>query len=591
MKKTIFILSALFITAAVFTSCNELKKMVKNAEDVEYKAKPSPLEMHANKVPIDVSVTFPEKYFGKHVKLVITPVLKQDEGEQVLEFPTQTVIGEKFEDNYTVIPYKVGGTFRFTDTIEYADAYRMSDLNLNFQASDTKNKSAEMISVKLTDGIITTPELVKGGLAVDGGLEEGSELAQTVSVPVSKPAISIDTQMAKIFFQLQKDNVRRSEMSNEEVDSLISFIKTASADEDQELSSVKIKSYASPDGPVDLNQGLVEGRGKNTKSAFDDKLKREKVKEVENTEFSATETTPAEDWEGFKELVEASEIEDKELILKVLSMYDGEKREDEIKNMAAVYNELRKDILPKLRRSIIELNYQGREKTTEEMISLASSNPEKLNENELLYAAFSVEDLDQKIQLYTTFTNTYPEKWKGWNNLAAAQAKNGDLDGAKANFEKVLELKENNAPALNNLGVIELANGNVEEAWDYFTQAEEAGCKSPSLQYNMGVILIMQANYAQAVEKFQGESFNKALAQTLNDENDAAVTTLNAMNNSYALFYYLKAVTAAKADNEGDVYENLRIAVSKDAELKDYTKNDVEFRDYFDTQDFKEIVQ
>ena len=321
-------------------------------------------------------------------------------------------------------------------------------------------------------------------------------------------------------------------------------------------------------------------------------MKKEKIKEVESEDFLMTATTTSEDWDGFKELVQASDMEDKELILKVLSMYnDPDRRETEIKNMAAVYNDLRKDILPQLRRAIIELEYQGKERTTSEMITMGSSSPEKLNEGELLFAAASVEDLDKQEQLYTTFTQTYPENWKGWNNLAVAQAKNGKLDVAKANFEKVIEINESNPAALNNLGVLKMAEKDYDGAWDYFTQAEEAGCKSPALGYNMGVILITRADYSQAVDKFEGDSFNKALAQTLNKENEAAVTTLNSMDNSYALFFYLKAVTAAKGDNEGDVFENLRIAVSKDSDLKDYAKNDVEFRDYFDTQDFKDIVK
>jgi tetratricopeptide (TPR) repeat protein len=270
---------------------------------------------------------------------------------------------------------------------------------------------------------------------------------------------------------------------------------------------------------------------------------------------------------------------------------DGERREAEIKNMAAVYDELRKDILPLLRRSIIKLQYQGRQKETSEIINFGATKPNELSKEELLFAAYKTEDLDTKEQVYKTYTEKYPEDWKGWNNLAAAQAENGKLDEAKANFEKVLELNNNNPAALSNLGAIAMAEKDWDTAWDYFQRAEDAGCKSDALGYNMGTILIIRGEYETALNKFSGSTFNKALAQTLNGENDSAVLTLNAMNNDKALFYYLKAVTAAKADNEGDVYENLRIAISKKADLKEYAANDLEFRKYFDVQDFKDIVK
>jgi tetratricopeptide (TPR) repeat protein len=592
MKKTIFILTALIFTAAIFSSCNELKKMVKEADDVSYRTNPSPLEMHADQVAINVSVSFPEKYFGKKVKLVITPTLVQDEGDEQVKFPTQTIIGEKFQDNYPIIPYKEGGTYKFADTIDYNDAFRMSDLNLEFQLSDQKSRSADLVSVKLADGIITTAELVEAGIAVDNGLEDGNTLGQPVIVPVEKPTISYNTKMAKIYFDLQKANVKRGELSKEEMKELIQYIKETSDDPNQELAKLSIASHASPDGPIDLNESLVSDRGSNTKSAFARQLKQNGVEGVDVDEFIATETTPSEDWEGFKELVEASDMEDKDLILKVLSMYDDPvKREEEIKNMAAVYDELRQDILPLLRRSIIKLQYQGREKDASEIISLGSSKPDSLSEQELLFAGYKTEDLDKKEEVYKNYTEKYPENWKGWNNLAVAQAENGKLDEAKANFEKVLELNENNPAALNNLGAIAMAEKDWDAAWEYFEQAEEAGCKSPAMGYNMGAIHIMRAEYDQAVQRFDGNSFNLALAQTLNTDNDAAVSTLNAMSNDKAMFYYLKAVTAAKAENEGDALENLRIAISKKEALKEYAANDLEFRNYFDTQDFKDIVK
>lgn len=591
MKKTIFILTALIFSAAIFSSCNELKKMVKKAEEVSYRTTPNPLEMHADQVAINVAVTFPEKYFGKKVKMVITPTLVQDLGDEQVKFPTQTIIGEKFQDNYPIISYSDGGTYKFQDTIDYDEAFRMSDLNLEFQLSDQKSRTADLVSVKLADGIKTTAELVEAGIAVDNGTEEGNTLGKPIVVSVDKPKISYNSKMAKIYFDLQKAYVKRGELSKEEMEELVQYIKETSEDPDQELAKLSIASYASPDGPVDLNESLVGDRGSNTIEAFKKQLRKNKI-DVDAEDFITTETTPSEDWKGFKELVEASDMEDKDLILKVLSMYnDPVKREEEIKNMAAVYDELRDDILPLLRRSIIKLQYQGREKETSEIISLGASQPEDLSQEELLYAGCKTEDSDKQEEVYKNYTENYPEDWRGWNNLAAAQAKNGKLDEAKANFEKVLELKENNPAALSNLGAVAMAEKDWDAAMDYFEKAEEAGCKSSEMAYNMGAIHIMRAEYDEAIERFDGNSFNLALAQTLNSDNESAVSTLNAMSNDKATFYYLKAVTAAKADEQGDVFENLRIAVSKKEALKEYAANDVEFAKYFDTSEFKEIVE
>ncbi len=592
MKKTISILTAIMLTLIIFSSCNELKKMVKKADEVNYRTNPSPLEMHANKVAINVSVAFPPKYFGKKVKLVIIPTLVADDGTKEFEFPTQTIQGEKFQDSYQTISYVQGGSFSFQDTIDYDPAFRMSDLNLKFQLSDQKRHSANLVAVKIADGIITTPELVEKGIALDNGFKDGNTLGQPVIVPISKPTVSFNNKMAKIYFDLQKANVKKGEIKKAEVKDLMEYIKSTVTDPNQEITKFVVKSYASPDGPQDLNQNLVNDRGTNVQSAFTKQLAKEKLQGVDLNNLITKATTPAEDWAGFKELVEKSNIADKHLILKVLSMYSSdEKREAEIKNMAKVYDELRKDILPLLRRSILQVEYKGREKQDAEIINLGYSNPSALSKQELLYAGYKSTDPAKQEEIYKNYLKNNPSDWKAWNNLAAVQAQNGNLSQAKINFEKVINLNNNNAAALNNLGAIAMGEKDWDKAWDYFVKAEDAGCKSDALAYNMGAIMIMRGLYSEATTKFKGNSFNKALAQTLNDENDAAMGTLNAMSNSNAIFYYLKAVTAARAENDGDVFENLRIAVSKDASLKEYATNDLEFENYFDVKEFKNIIK
>lgn len=590
MRKAVVFFSVLFLAALTFSGCNELKKMVKNADQVDYNSNPSPLEMHAGQIPVDVSVKFPPKYFGKKVKLVISPYLVADDGSKEIAFAKQTVQGEKFLDNNTSISYKEGGTFSFQDTVPYEDALRMSDLELRFQISSMKGQSAEITKVKITDGVITTPELVEPGMAVDN---DGATVGRMVQKTISKPTTSSRDSIVEIYFALQNDRVKPSELSKTEMDSLFAFIAKTAEDPKKEIKGLKISSYASPDGPIDLNEGLVEGRGKNTQSAIEKKLESKKIEALKDKSITTMETTPAEDWDGFKKLVEQSDMDDKELILRVLSMHsDPVKREEEIKKLAAVYDELRKDILPMLRRSRIKFEFQDKDRTESELISLGASNPDVLSKDELFYAASKEENDGKKISMYKTYTSKYPNDWKGWNNLGAAQVREGKMSEAETSFNKVLSVNADNPAAYNNLGVIALAEGDEEKAIEYFEKAEENGCKDPALGYNMGVIYIMHGKYAEAVEKFGTQAtFNRALAETLSGDNSAAINTLNSMSTSDdAIFYYLKAVTAAKDGNEEEVIENLKVATSKDSDLKEYAANDLEFRKYFDKAAFKDVI-
>lgn len=268
---------------------------------------------------------------------------------------------------------------------------------------------------------------------------------------------------------------------------------------------------------------------------------------------------------------------------------DADTREAEIKKLAAVYDNLRNDILPLLRRSEITFEYKGKLKTDNDFKTLLGSSAGSLNESEMIYAASISSD---KVSSYTTYTSKYPADWRGWNNLASAQAKQGKLSDAKVSLQKVLAKSNDNAAALNNLGVLSLADGDLNAAWDYFVRAENAGCKSPSLAYNKGVISVKRGNYLEAVDYFKAESFNKALAQTLAGDNDIAITTLEGLGSSeYGLFYYLKAVTSARAGKVGDVVENLRMAISKESKLKAYAKADAEFKKFIDNSAFRGVIE
>ncbi len=551
--------------------------MADKAKDIKYTVTPKPLEMHAGKVSVDVKGTIPPKYFDKKAKLVVTPALKYANGETLFE--TKTLQGEKFEDNNEVISWKEGGSFSYTDTIPYIADMRISDLEFRAKASKG-DEEADLITIKLADGIIVTPLLVK-------------ETARFVEIPVKMDAKISDLKTAVILYMLQKSNVRKSELKKDEVQQLVELLTSTTDESDNELVNVEISSYASPDGPEDLNAKLVEGRGKSAQDYITKSLKKSEATVTKEPDFVVKGTTPTEDWDGFKKEVEASNVQDKDLILRVLSMYpDPDVREREIKNISEAYTQLKDDILPQLRRSVIKANYQSKVKTDEELLALAS-NPDTLQLKELVYTATLTEDLAVKESLYKTAISKHNDCYLANNNLGVVYTAQNKMAEAKAAFERANEIKANFAPVLANLGGIALTNGNIEEAKKYFAEAKDAGCVSPHLPYNVAVINIKEGQYNEAVQNCGGgNSFNKALAQTLAGQNAEAESTLNGLDETEdGWVSYLKAIVAAKQSKDDAVFSNLATAISKTSEIKAYAEGDREFLKYFENETFKALFQ
>lgn len=554
--------------------------MQDRASEIKYTVTPSPLEMHAEKVAVKVEATIPPKYFDKKALLVITPVLKYEKGETALN--TKTLQGEKYADNNEVVSYTDGGTFSYTDTIPYTDDMMASVLEVRAQASRGDEK-AELFVMEIAKGVIATPRLVsKGGLA------------KFIEIPATMDSKISDLQSAVILYALQKSDIRKTELKKEELQKLVELLTTTTDDSDNELVNVEIASYASPDGPEDLNQNLVEGRGKSAQDYITKNLKKAEASVTKNPDFIVKETTPAEDWDGFKKSVEASEVQDKELILRVLSMYsDPVVREREIKNISEAYTDLKDDVLPELRRSVIKANYQSKVKSNEELLSLAADTMIRtLQLKELLYTATLTDDASKKEELYTIAIEQHADCYTAHNNLGVVYANQNKLDEAKASFEKAVALKADLAPAIANLGAVALSQGNYAEAEKYFTEAQNAGCKSADLGDNTAAINIMNGKYSEAVANCKSNSYNKALAQTLNGQNAEAEATLNAMGESEnAWFYYLKAVVAAKGSKDDAVFTNLKTAFEKATDSKAYAKKDMEFLKYFENETFKTLVE
>ena len=359
MKKvSVNYLALMIATAFVAGGCNGLKKMANNANLIQRSITPSPLEMHAGKGPVSITVSFPAKYFDKKAYIVCTPSLKSElnSGAEI-KMKSASIQGEKVKDNNPVIPYKAGGSYTYKDTLDYSDPYRRSDLILNMKATKG-SETVDIADIKIGDGVNVTPLLVEEGLKVDNGVVAGANnngkeagSGRLVEVKVEKPKSSTMTKDLTVYYPMQKAALDKKEQKKNEVSSFVADVKAAANDANTNLKSIQVASYASPDGPEDMNANLVDQRGKTGEGFAKDQLK--KVEGASN--IISRQTTQAEDWEGFKKEAEASNLKDKDLILRVLSMYsDPNVREREIKNISAAYTGLKTSVLPKLRRSEIK---------------------------------------------------------------------------------------------------------------------------------------------------------------------------------------------------------------------------------------------
>ena len=573
-KITLLQLVLVGLVVVALSSCNGLKKMKKNAGTISYTVTPNPLEMHADSVAITVKGKFPAKYFNKKVILVATPVLKSVSGTGETACKPVTVQGEKVQDNFKVISYTSGGDFSYTETLPYNENMRVSDLELRITAKKGKKELA-FDPVKIGTGVIATPGLVN----VDPKPIIGKDQFQRIT-PESKEA--------DVLFKIQQANLQQRELKKEEVKALLDYINEVMADERKDLKKVELSAYASPDGPLDLNTKLSNNRGTVTQKFL--KKKFRKQEKLASDSIYGVQITD-EDWAGFKQLMEKSSLADKDLVLRVLSMYsDPDQREKEIKNMSKVYTEIANEILPKLRRSVIKVDVDKIGYSDDEIKQIYAAKPDSLNVEELLYAATLFTDNSKKLEIYNKFMEIYPNDWRGPNNAGAMKILENDVDAAKTLFEKAKQLKDNNPIVENNLGVVCFMKGNLAEAKTHFVAASGAGSE---VNYNLGTLSIKQGDYSGAVTYFGNDcSFNAALAKLLNQDYAGAVKTVDcAPNKDDAMMFYLKAVAGVRNSDNEAMFNNLRAAFEEDAKLKDLAKTDMEFAKFFEDTTFKSLVK
>lgn len=563
MTKKLY-LPLLVALVAVLTSCGS--KMGELSSDY-FTVTPQVLEAVGGKVPATINGKFPEKYFNKKAIVEVTPVLKWEGGEargQAAVFQ-----GEKVEGNDQTISYKMGGNYTMKTSFDYVPEMAKSELFLEFKA--TKGKKTIVIpAVKVADGVISTSAMV-GETLNSANPADGKDAFERVIK---------ERHNEQIMFLIQQANVRASELKVAK--NFSAEAKSINETPNKKISDIQISAYASPDGGYDLNKGLAENRQNNAAKALSKRLKKDKVEANVVTEYTA------QDWEGFQELVSKSNIQDKELILRVLSMYqDPEQREQEIKNISSVYKTLANEILPQLRRARLTLNYDVIGKSDEEIANLANSDAKQLNIEELLYAATLTNDAAQKEAIYTKATQIYPNDYRAYNNLGKLAYKAGNMDKAENFFKKAAALQD--APEVNmNLGLVALKKGDKVAAESYLGKA--AGTEE--LDEARGNLYVAQGQYEKAVAAFGDTKTNSAaLAQILAKDYNKAKATLNGIENKDAYTDYLSAILGARTNNEAMVISSLKNAVAKDAKLAKKAASDLEFAKYFTNADFMSIIK
>lgn len=569
-------LATVLSASVILAGCNGLGKMAKKANTVTYEVKPNPMEMHGDSIAVTVSGKYPAKYFAKKAVVTVTPTIRYTGGEAALK--PVTILGEKAEGSGTKVNYKSGGSFSHTAKVAYQPGMEKAELMLKATGA-VKSKTKDFPEMKIADGTIVTPLLVRS----DEKVLIGKDAFQRIT-PVSTTA--------NIYYVVNQSTVRPAEMNSEEMKTMKDFITTGVKKGNYTFKNMNVSAYASPDGEQSLNADLANDRAKSGSKAMQGVMtdKKNKIEEASKAEFFNTVTT-AEDWEGFKKLMEASNIPDKDLILRVLTMYtDLDQREKEIKNLSKTYVEVADKILPKLRRSVLTLNAEVVGRSDEQITKLAGTNPDSLSVEEILYAATLTNDMNTKLDIYRKAEKQYANDWRTVNNVGYVLLMQNKLADAQAQFEKADKMAPNNAVIQNNMGVVARWKGDRKAAMTYYKSAGSAG---PEVAYNMGIINILNGEYASAVSNFgANNSFNAALAKLLNGSPDAALSTLDASAEKDAAHSaYLKAIIAARQGKADVMVTNLKAAIQKDASYRTKAQTDAEFIKFRENAEFKSAIQ
>lgn len=565
MKKRSFYLSFLLVLGvALFTaSCSsKLKPLAQN----NFNVSPSPMETVGNQVPVTINGTFPEKWFHKNGIVTITPILKY--GDKELAGTPYSFQGENIAGNRTTISNRNGGNFTMSSTFPYNPEMISSELFLRFDGK-IKNKQSLLPDLKVADGVIATSALADVRTTTPSVAPDGFQ------------RIIKEAQEASIMFVIQQANLRQSELNKRDLTDWKRRVEEAFNDPRQNI-NVEVSAYASPDGGLSLNEQLAAKREQNTSSYLEEELKKRNI----DTDVYARYT--AEDWEGFRQLVSASDLQDKELILRVLEMYpDSETREREIKNISYVFEDLATTILPQLRRSRIVANIEIVGKSDEEIMTAWNNNPKELSVEELLYASSLTDDEKVKERIYQYVTANFSYDYRGWNNIGTMFYKQGDYTKALQAFNRAAQVNPS-APEVNmNKALLAIMENKSDEANELLGRSAGAA----GLDEAMGIYSLLQGNYNQAVGAYGSSVSNNAgLAHLLVRDYNKAKQTLEAVEQPDATTAYLLAIIASRTNNFNEVVSNLRSAIAHDPAMATKALKDLEFAKYLTNQEFRSLV-
>lgn len=536
--------------AVALTGCS--KKLGQMKADY-FTVNPNPLEVVGEDVPATVSAHIPAKYFRKNAVVTVTPYITYQDGETASA--SYTFQGEKVRGNNPVISYEQGGVVTIPVKVAYTPSMAKSNLELAFSVAQG-SKTYVLPRVTVADGVVSTATLATVG-SVNPAL--GADKFQRIIA---------EKYDADIMFLINQANIRDNQLRTDAMVNLNKQIDDASADDRREIEEINVRSYASPDGTMEFNTKLAQNREKTTVDYLNKQLQGKSFGEL------TADFTP-EDWEGFRRLVEASNIQDKDLILSVLSMYkDPDQRDRELKNMTSVFEQLAEEILPQLRYSRISAKINVIGKSDEEIAQAYKTNPSTLSVDELLYLAALTDNNDEKSQIYSTAAELYPTDYRTFNNVGLCQFRAGDYDAARACFAQAARLAPTASEPQMNIGLVDMVDGDYNGAQSRFGNAGGA----PELAEALGIYYLKQGDNVAAAQALQGVNTNNAaVAQILTKDYSGAKKTLSAIANPDAYTYYITAVLGARTNNEGMIINNLRQAIKLDSSMATRALNDLEF--------------
>ena len=555
MRKSFFY----FLTASVLVVTTSCSSTMGQLSASNFEVTPNPMETQAGKVTVTINGKFPAKYMKKNAIVTITPELRGNKGYTLRAEEGTSFQGKKVRNNFQTISYDRGGNFTMRQSFDYAEPLHRSELYLNIVARQGKKETKQPL-VKVASGIIATSELYQKALTSE----------QPCLAPDSFQRVTNQKMEAQVKFLVNQANLRKSELASNSVKDFVEMLRKINREhESLNLKNVEVLGYASPEGDFAVNDRLANQRQSVSEDFVKGQMKQARVAGDVTSRYTA------EDWDGFQKLVAASNIQDKDVILRVLSMYqDPEQREQQIRNMSEGFRELADGILPELRRARMIINYETVGRSDEQLKQQYAADASKLSLDELLYTATLYENPAESEAVYKKAAELFPNDYRAKNNVGVMEMIRGNELNALDNFQEAMD-KGKQPEAYANMAMMALQHGGLDTAEEYLSNATGAA----GMNRVLGTLNIAKGNYGLAQQNLKGESSNMAaLAQILNKDYSAATQTLAGIKNGDALTDYLNALVLARTGQNDKASEFLRKAAFADPSLATFADSDIEMQ-------------